>query len=146
SLRLISERIMSDLHVFYPSDDGPERDGSVPRLHIIRDDQGDYYLSVSNGEKQGWTSVRLCGGSGGGAADKAPDFYTSIAMATGALAGERDRVLCLARDLLGHEIARLERELRSARRVLRESFRQHVEHRKHLERELLETDEAPDDP
>lgn len=67
---------MDDLHVQYPT---------VER-------QGDLYVSVSSGQKPGWTSVRLCGPNGGGAATHAAIFYDALMMAACALADDRDGV------------------------------------------------------
>lgn len=137
---------MAELHVTYPSDDGPDDDGTTPQLHILRDDQGDYYISISTTAKVGWTSVRLCGPSGGGAATKSPEFYDAVAMAARALAGDRDGVLALAREILHAELGQLRRELgrersakeraelelANARKTIRQNYRRHVEQREAL--------------
>ncbi len=84
-----------ELHGRYPSDDGidPET-GLVPELHILRDDQGDMYLSIG-GEKPGWTSVRLC--ASGGAISKAWGLYVGVSIAVYSLTGKHERALRLAR-------------------------------------------------
>jgi hypothetical protein len=83
-----------DMHARYPSDDGVDPEtGTVPVLHILRDDQGDMYISIG-GEKPGWTSVRLC--SSGGAIRKAPGLYVAIAIAVYSLLGQEQRARRLA--------------------------------------------------
>lgn len=90
---------MRDVEVSYPSDDGPDDDGPTPVLHILRDDQGDHWISVG-GRKPGWTSVRVCGPNGGGAATKQPDFYDAVSMTTAALAGDREAFVRIARSIV----------------------------------------------
>ena len=85
---------MNELHARYPSDDGVDPEtGTVPVLHILRDDQGDMYISIG-GEKPGWTSVRLC--ASGGAIRKAAGLYIGIAIAVYSLTGDEHRARRLA--------------------------------------------------
>jgi hypothetical protein len=86
--------VSNDLHARYPSDDGVDQEtGSVPVLHLLRDEQGDMYISIG-GDKPGWTSVRLC--ASGGAIRKAAGLYVGIAIAVYSLTGQEDRARSLA--------------------------------------------------
>lgn len=88
-----------DLHGKYPTDDGPDQEtGAVPTLHILRDGQGDMYVSIG-GERQGWTSVRLC--ASGGAISKCFGLYVGMSIAIFSLTGQHDRAKRVARSFVG---------------------------------------------
>ena len=93
---------MPDQHVRYPDDMSPPDDPKTNNLHIVRDDQGDFYITINPGPRVQWApTVRLC--MSGGAGEICWGLCVGMSIAHRSLLGEHARARRTARQFGGSE-------------------------------------------